>query len=318
MEEGQLFIPCSIRKSIKDIVSWLDLNRKVLSDEGYDIKVLKASLAPYSNLRSLEKSQNPWVIVQLRWDGAYADVHEDYLCKLSDWLFVGACVEDFCLGDRAGKHSEVTCYIKEHYTPRWATDEEIDTIGRDRDYFSLFHGEECLRYRENAKLALKKAFKEWAPIYDPEKDTVPPYNAFKDVFDETMKTVPTRGVLTVKKYLDYGKPRLEDAPIEFDDMRQAALMVESKACIEYYLKSYDESDILKYIDFGKVNTDIQVDFEDNSWGCSIDYVPEERQWIQMQEECPPRCTWEEMLRYARGVVKQKRLKRDLSGVGLDK
>jgi len=32
----------------------------------------------------------------------------------------------------------------------------------------------------------------------------------------------------------------------------------------------------------------------------------------MQEECPPRCSWEKMLEYAQGVAKQKRLKKDLS------
>lgn len=319
MKGVDLLIPCSVRKSIISLTSWLELNRDVLAKDGLNPEQLQALLLPYKKLRSLEKSKNPYVVVELRWNGAYSNIEEDYLCKLSDWLFIGSCVDSFCLGDRAGKHSEVDCILSEHYTARWATDTEIEYMSRDKYYWSLFKGEVTPHYRDDSKEALKKAYAEWAKDeFDPEHDAVPVYNAFKETFDETMKSIPHRGVLDVKCCLDYGAktydntPILEDTKIEFEDMRRAALMVATNAKIWYPKEYYKKPNINKEVDLGK-GYKFETHFDDNYWGRSdIDWKPDARQWSQMQEECPPRCSWEKMLEYAQGVAKQKRLKKDLS------
>ena len=319
MKGVDLLIPCSVRKSIISLRSWLELNRDVLVEEGLNSEQLQALLLPYTKLRSLKKSKNPYVIVELRWTGNYATLEEDYLCKLSDWLFIGSCVDSFCLYERTGKHSEVDCIVSEHYKARWATDTEIEYMSRDEYHWSLFKGDEVPRYHDDTKEALKKAFKEWAKEeFDPEKDAVPAYNAFKETFDETMKSIPHRGKLDVKCCLDYNEtayddtPLLRDAEIGFDDMRQAALMVATKAKIICTKKCYKKPNIDKEVDLGK-GYKFETYFDNIFWGRDgIDWKPDARQWAQMQEECPPRCSWEKMLEYAQGVVKQKRLKRDLT------
>lgn len=306
-------IPCRVKEGISQTLNWI-------KDEGASVVKnaddIQSALTPLLSMRSLPKSKNPWVVVELRWHGVYADIEEDYLCKLRDWLFVCSCVEQFSLGDRAGKHSEVDCVIAEHYQVRWATDEEIKYHGRDTYYWSLFKSEETPRYNEEAEAVLKHAYNEWATEeFDPEEDIVPEHDAFKECFDEAMQSVPCRGVVIVKDCLDYGQkgysgsPRFDDARIEFNDMRKAALMVLSESSIQY--TQFPNRDT-KTINFG-LRTKIETHFDDNSWGYKSNWNPDPRQWAQMQEECPPRCTWKDMLAVAQSVVKQKRLKRDENG-----
>jgi hypothetical protein len=90
--------------------------------------------------------------------------------------------------------------------------------------------------------------------------------------------------------------------LEFDDLREAALCIVSRAV----LPEHDG------IDFSK-KTRIKVHVENGALGEPCLWIPDAREWAQMQAEGPPRVSWEEMLRHANALKTQKRLKRSDEG-----
>lgn len=310
MEEGSFIIPYQIRNHAQNIIDWLaeEDTQKALGQLNVD--ELKEKLSPLTKYHP-EPKRNPYVLIRYEYDGYYGSFKEKYVVTLLDYVAVALTNPTFCYHDKVGKHSEVTATV-DQFSVEFVIN-PVDYYISEYDYWNM-NGDYGPQYPEEAKEELLRVFEEESPAYDVQQDEVPDPKEFIPLIERVLEKYPMETTLTWERSIDTGektwkgKPDLLHISIEFSDAREAALFVARAPKIEYYTWRNKEK---RYpVDMSTVKAECQTFFEDDSVGTDSHnlWVPDPHQLDQLKQECAPRASWDEMLRAAKSVLKQKRLK----------
>lgn len=265
-------------------------DHRIVSDlEEAEVPLFEA-IAQLRTLPSRAPHHNPYIIVSVEYFNGRGPAEELYLTRLRDYAL--GMSDKSCIEALRQSNEEMQRYIVTAITPRWATRHEMDYMPRDQSIFVFNKGNSEKRVSPLVDRSLKHLWRQWSRVWNPEKDSFPDLKPFYDLYDEHILTLPMRGVIDID----------DKHALEFDDLRLAALCMVSQAT----LPEHDG------IDFSK-KTRIKVHVENVALGEACLWMPDAREWAQLEAECPPRASWEDMLRHANALKTQKRLKRSDEG-----
>lgn len=298
MKKGLEPLPLCVRRHIKGVLEWIKTQE---AKDYVDVSTVSAILTPL--LKHMPPPiRNPLVLISYDYDGYYGYFQKRYIVSLVEYVVIALSKPTFYYSEEVGKHTKVEANV-EDFIVTFADEEDELRHGVDAYRAWNFKGNYAPRYSYEAIGALWEVFESKTPAYNVEEDVVPNPEEFASLIDQTLAPFPKKTVLKWPEYL----PNKLDLHLHFADARMAALFVQNAPKISYYLASNQEK---RYdVDISTFGSP-KVCFEDDSYGVDAAkfWTCDPLQWDQMQKECATRASWDEMLRVAQSVIRQKRLK----------
>jgi len=300
-------IPLYIRQHVQGVLNWFESDDD--AKQYADSDALRKLLTPLTEYTP-PPVRNPWVLISYAYAGYYGSFKKHYLVPLVDYVVVALSKPTFYFSDEVGKHTEVEAHVDDFVV------EFADETHREKYHVTAYSpwnllGDYAPHYSDEARDALIDAFEKETPAYNVEEDYVPDPQDFVPLIEQTLAPFPMGTVLSWSKCIATGKTtwagksEMLNLNLAFPDARMAALFVQSAPKISYCSRNRERYDIdVSTLDKPKVC------LEDDAYGTNAVecWTCDPLQWDQMQKECVPRAAWDEMLRVAKSVIRQKRLK----------